>query len=302
MNFEKHFSLHWCMKIWVWTVFIFVSLSSFGQTGSEIILFDLKIKNGQVVLSNAANITNHKGYDNQPSFHPSQPIIYYSSFDDSSRRDIKHYNYKTAKTSNLTVTREKEYSPTVTPDNKFISCIIQRDNGAQNLGKYPVIGGQPLVLIKDLKVGYHAWVDKEKLLLFVLIDSVTNNLHYYNLTTKKDTVIATNPGRSLHKIPGQHAMSFIQKNEGKDWLIKKIESTTGAISTIVPALPGQENLVWLKNNIILMSSGNKLFSYHVGTDKEWQPVIIEGDISLLKGLSRLATNMGNTKLAVVVSE
>ncbi len=282
--------------------FILSSLLSFGQDGSEIFIFDMKIANGQVVLSNGANITNHKGYDNQPFFHPSKPVIYYSSFNDSGRSDIKYYDYQKNKVSNLTNTQEREYSPIVTPDGKFISCIIQRDNGAQNLGKYPVIGGQPLVLIKDLKVGYHAWVDKEKLLLFVLIDSVTNNLHYYNLTTKKDTVIATNPGRSLHKIPGQHAMSFIQKNEGKDWLIKKIESTTGAISRIVPALPGQENLVWLKNNIIVMSSGNKLFSYHVGTDKEWQPVIIEGDISLLKGFSRMATNTANTKLAVVVSE
>lgn len=290
------------MKKIILLVFVFSCFISYGQDGSEIFLFDLKIIHNQVILTNGSNITKHTGYDNQPFFHPSKPFIYYSSFNDSGRSDIKYYDYQKNKISNLTTTQEREYSPTVTPDGQFISCIIQRDNGAQNLGKYPVIGGQPLVLIKDLKVGYHAWVDKEKLLLFVLIDSVTNNLHYYNLTTKKDTVIATNPGRSLHKIPGQHAMSFIQKNEGKDWLIKKIESTTGAISTIVPAIPGQENLVWLKNNIIVMSSGNKLFSYHVGTDKEWQPVIIEGDISLLKGLSRLATNMGNTKLAVVVSE
>ena len=290
------------MKKIIFISFNLSSIFSFGQDGSEIFLFDMRIANGQVVLSNGANITNHKGYDNQPFFNPSKPLIYYTSFNDSGRSDIKFYNYQKNKISNLTTTEEREYSPTVTPNGKFISCIIQRDNGAQDLGKYPVIGGQPVILIKDLKVGYHAWVDKEKLLLFVLMDSVTNNLRYYNLTTKKDTVIATNPGRSLHKIPGQHAMSFIQKNEGKDWLIKRVESTTGAISTIVPALPGQENLVWLKNNIIVMSSGNKLFSYQVGLNKEWQPVIIEGDIALLKGLSRLATNTANTKLALVVSE
>ena len=290
------------MKKIIFISFNLSSLFSFGQDGSEIFLFDMRIANGQVVLSKGANITNHKGYDNQPFFNPSKPLIYYTSFNDSGRSDIKFYNYQKNKISNLTTTEEREYSPTVTPNGKFISCIIQRDNGAQDLGKYPVIGGQPVILIKDLKVGYHAWVDKEKLLLFVLMDSVTNNLRYYNLTTKKDTVIATNPGRSLHKIPGQHAMSFIQKNEGNDWLIKRVESTTGAISTIVPALPGQENLVWLKNNIIVMSSGNKLFSYQVGLDKEWKPVIIEGDIALLKGLSRLATNTANTKLALVVSE
>lgn len=290
------------MKKWVWTVFIFVSLSSFGQTGSEIILFDLKIKNGQVVLSNAANITNHKGYDNQPSFHPSQPIIYYSSFDDSSRSDIKHYNYKTAKTSNLTVTREKEYSPTVTPDNKFISCIIQRDNGAQDLGKYPIAGGQPEVLINNLIVGYHAWAAKDRLLLFVLGDSSSNTLRNYNLSAKSDSIIATNIGRSLHKIPGQNAMSFIQKTSAKESLVQRLDLATGIISTIASTLPGQDHITWLQNNVIVSGSADKLFSFRVGIDKEWQPVIIEGDISMLKTITRLATNADNTKLAVVVSE
>ncbi len=290
------------MKKWVWTVFIFVSLSSFGQTGSEIILFDLKIKNGQVVLSNAANITNHKGYDNQPSFHPSQPIIYYSSFDDSSRSDIKHYNYKTAKTSNLTVTREKEYSPTVTPDNKFISCIIQRDNGAQDLGKYPIAGGQPEVLINNLIVGYHAWAAKDRLLLFVLGDSSSNTLRNYNLSAKSDSIIATNIGRSLHKIPGQNAMSFIQKTSAKESLVQRLDLATGIISTMASTLPGQDHITWLQNNVIVSGSADKLFSFRVGIDKEWQPVIIEGDISMLKTITRLATNADNTKLAVVVSE
>lgn len=290
------------MKKLLFTIFILSCLLASGQAGSEIFLFDIKVTNGQVVLSNGSNITNHMGYDNQPFFHPSKPLIYYSSFNDNGPSDIKYYDYQKRKTFNLTITSESEYSPTVTPDQKFISCIIQRDNGVQDLGKYPVNGGKPQVLINDLKVGYHAWADKNNLLLFVLIDSATNNLHYHNLPAKTDTVIAVNPGRSLHKIPGQNAMSFIQKNAGKDWVIKRVDLKTKVISSIVPTMAGQENLVWLINNIILMSSGAKLFSYQVGTDKEWQPVIIEGDTEMLKGFSRLATNGSNTKLAVVVAE
>ncbi len=290
------------MKKLLFTIFILSCLLACGQAGSEIFLFDIKVTKGQVVLSNGSNITNHKGYDNQPSFHPSKPVIYYSSFNDSGRSDIKYYDYKKNKTANLTITQEREYSPTITPDGKFISCIIQRDNGAQDLGKYPIKGGQPAILINDLKVGYHVWADKDKLLLFVLKDTNMNNLHFYNLSTKVDTVIAINPGRSLHKIPEQNAMSFIQKNAGKDWVIKKFDLKTNVISSIVPTMPGQESLVWLNNNIILMSSGAKLFSYQVGTDKEWRPVIIEGDTEMLKGFSRLATNGSNTKLAMVVTE
>lgn len=279
-----------------------IAFSAYGQTGSEILLFDMKVKKGRIILSNTVNITNHKGYDNQPSFHPDQPIIYYSSFDDSSRSDIKYCNYKNKKTSNLTTTKDREYSPTVTPDKKFISCIIQRENGVQDLGKYPIEGGNPKILINNLKIGYHTWVTKDKLLLFVLGDSNTNSLHYYNLPDQSDSVIAINIGRSLHKIPGQQAMSFVQKVSEKEGLIKRLDLITGVITTITSTLQGQDHLAWLQNNILLTGNGTKLFSFQIGFDKEWQLVIIEGDVSVVKGISRLATNTGNTKLAVVVSE
>lgn len=279
-----------------------IAVSTYGQTGSEILLFDMKVKKGRILLSNNLNITNHKGYDNQPSFHPDQPIIYYSSFDDSNRSDIKYYNFKTKKTVNFTTTKDREYSPTVTPDRKFISCIIQRENGVQDLGKYPMEGGNPKVLINTLKIGYHTWVSKDQLLLFVLDDSTSNSLHYYNLSDHSDSVIAINIGRSLHKIPGQQAMSFVQKVSEKEGIIKRLDLITGIITTVTSTLHGQDHIAWLQNNILLTGNGTKLFSFQIGIDKEWQLVIVEGDVSEIKGISRVATNSSNTKLAVVVSE
>jgi WD40-like Beta Propeller Repeat len=253
-------------------------------------------------LSNGRNITNHKGYDNQPFFDPSKPVIYYSSFNDSGRSDIKFFNYQTNRTSNLTTTKEREYSPTVTPDGKYISTIIQGDNGAQDLGKYPINGGLPEVLINDLKIGYHTWAGKDQLLLFVLGDSSQNTLHYYNLATKKDTILANNIGRSLHKIPGRNEMSFVQKFPDSTGMIKKFNLDANMTSPVAFTLKGSDHLAWLNNNIILMSDGSKLFYYQAGTDNTWQPVTIEGDISMLKGVARLAVSADNTKLAVVVSE
>ena len=290
------------MKKLLLLVLVFSFLNSPGQTGSEIYLFDLKVTNRQVVVSNGMNITNHKGYDNQPFFHPSQPVIYYSSFNDSGRSDIKYYNYVRKETKNLTFTAEREYSPTVTPDGQFISCIIQRDNGAQDLCKYPINGGKPQILINHLKIGYHAWAGENKLLLFVLDDSIHNSLHYYYLDMNADTVIAENIGRSLHKIPGQNAMSFVQKVSEKLSKIKKFDMSTGIISDIISTLPGQDHFTWLQDHMLLMSDGNKLFVCHDKLDSIWQPVIIKGDTTILKGVTRLATNIENTKLAVVVSE
>jgi hypothetical protein len=281
----------------------FSALTCCGQTGSEIILFDMKVKDGKVILSNGKNITHHKGYDNQPSFHPSKPVVYYSSFNDSGRSDIKYYDYKKKETSKLTLTNEREYSPTVTPDGKYISCIIQRDNGAQDLGMYPIEGGDPRILVNNLLVGYHVWGDRNKLLLFVLGDSGNHTLHYYDTDTKRDVIVASGIGRSIHKIPGDQSMSFVQKISDKQSLIQKFDPSAMRISPIAEPLPGTErDMTWLNNNTMLMSDGTTLYSYHVGADNSWQPVFAEGDISMLKGITRLAVNRENNKLAVVVSE
>ncbi len=278
-------------------------ISANAQTGSEIMLFDLSIKKGVVTLSNAKNITNHKGYDNQPFFHPSKPLIYYASFDDSGRSNIKTYNHQTATTYYLTVTREREYSPTVTPEGAFISCIIQRDNGEQNLGQYPINGGVAKVLIKDLIIGYHAWVTKDQLLMFVLGDSTKPNaLHYYNIKTGTDTILANNIGRSLHKIPSTNAMSFIQQVTGKESLVQKFDPALLTIITICTALPGQDHLTWLNDHMLIQSDGKALFVNDIASNKGWQPVIMKGDLSLIKGISRLAVNPKTSKIAVVVSE
>ncbi|HUS00976.1 MAG TPA: hypothetical protein VMY77_04580, partial [Chitinophagaceae bacterium] len=197
------------MKKYSLALSVFFQLSAFAQTGTDIILFDVTISAKGITLSNPVNITDHKGYDNQPFFYKTG--IYYSSAADSAQMEIKKYDHIKKTTSVITHTAENEFSPTITPDGKFISCILQRKNGKQDLVKYPVNGGEPIIVIDDLKVGYHAWANNNSLLLFVLEDTSTFGLHYYNTSTKEDKKITADIGRSLQKVPGKQAISFIQK-------------------------------------------------------------------------------------------
>ncbi|HET9056599.1 MAG TPA: hypothetical protein VFN30_07120 [Chitinophagaceae bacterium] len=282
-------------------LFFLIPILADAQSGSEIYLCKLSVNKNQLLISSPKNFTNHKGYDSQPFFHPSQPLIYYASFNDSGRSDIKMYNYKTRITKNFATTNEREYSPTVTPDGKHISCIIQRDNGVQDLGKYPITGGDPSIIINYMTVGYHSWIDDKSLLLFVLDDTTHNSLHYYNLMTTEDVVIAYNPGRSLHKIPGENSVSFVEKKSADEWLIQKFDPNTRKITTITKTLPNREDLTWLNNGVILMSDGEKIFAYNTKAGKEWEPVKIHSNLPL-KGISRLAVNKANDKLAFVMAE
>ncbi len=269
-----------------------------AQTGSEILLFDLKIKKNKVTISNPKNISNHPGYDNQPGFNREEPIVYFSSFNEDGRSDIRAYNYEKNELSSLTQTQEREYSPTHTPDKGFISCIIQRDNGAQDLGKYPLDGGDPVVIIDNLIVGYHAWADNSHLALFVLGEP--NTLHYMRLPTKEDTILAQNVGRSLHRIPGG-GISFVHKISATDWQVKKLDSKTMTITTLAPTLPGREDLAWSPNGFIFSSDGSKIFILNPA-EKVWREIQITSGQELLKGVTRLAVSAKGDKLAVVVAE
>jgi hypothetical protein len=274
---------------------------SWAQVDTDIILLDMTVKKNTVVLSKPRNITPHKGYDNQPYFHPTQPLLYYASSTDSSRTDLKSYNYQTAQTQQLTTTPEREYSPTLTEDQQFLSCIIQRANGQQDLGKYPLAGGPPTILLDTLKVGYHAWIDRTRLLVYVLAEP-TNELHYHDLATRRDTIIARNIGRSLKQIPKQSALSFMEKTPQGTWLIKRFDPRTMAITTLAPALENSEDLAWTSNGLMLMSNGTQIYACRPGSRQGWQPVRMDGITPPLNKASRLAVNPANNRLAVVVSE
>jgi hypothetical protein len=268
-----------------------------AQPATEIILFDLVHSGDDYTAVNGSNISAHKGYDNQPFFHPDKDLMYYTSADDAGRTDIKQYDLKTRQTISLTSTSEREYSPTVTPDKQYISCIVQRDNGAQDLGKFPINGGAASVIVEKLIVGYHAWLNETLLYMFVLGEPAT--LRQFNLATGRDTVLATNIGRSLHRVPGVPSVSFIQKSNDAPWTINQIDSK-GRIVKICQPLPGREDLAWTPDGLILMSDGKAVFVSHPGTTK-WKEIKLTSGTPL-KNISRMAVNASGTKLAVVTEE
>lgn len=272
--------------------------SAFAQAppATEIYLVDLKVTKKSISLSNPRNITNHPGYDNQPFFHPDKSILYYTSADETANTDILSFDLSSGKTTQLTKTSEKEYSPTVTPDKQYFSCIIQREGGAQDLGKYPIGGGKPVILVDNLIVGYHAWVDTKFIIAFVLGEPAT--LRLIDLENKKDLRLADKPGRSLHQIPGSSAISFVDKSTDT-WIIKKFISADTMIP-ITPALPGREDLAWTGKKIV-MSDGKKFYFYDTAENTGWREIALPDGMPA-GAITRLAINRKGDKLAFVVGE
>ena len=287
------------MSIRVFCVLFLISLGTSAQQppGTEIYWAKLRETTRGLRLARPTNLTNRPGYDNQPFFHPTEDRLFYASANAAERTDIASYDFGTGLTTYLTRTPEREYSPTVTPDGRFISCIIQRDQGEQDLGKYPVAGGKAEVLIANLIVGYHAWLDEQQLILFVL--GQPNTLRSYSLTERADRIIQTHVGRSLHNVPNERAVSFVDKST-PEWMIKKIKAD-GTIEAVCPTLPGREDLAWTPSGNVVMSDGTRLYYRRPGEDTVWRPLKGPKN-SVLKGITRLAINAQGTRIALVVNE
>jgi tricorn protease-like protein len=287
-------------RILLFLLSLLTAVVTFGQPGTEIFIFDLETHHGTLKLSAPRNISEHIGYDNQPFFHSTLPLLYYVSADTSGNTDIFEFNYETRKKKRLQETSEREYSPQVTPDGKSISCIIQRENGAQDLGRYPINGGTATILINNLTVGYHAWLDNNSVIVFTLPQPFS--LHLIDFRTKKDSIVAHNIGRSLHKIPGQNALSFVQKVGDERGEIKKFEVARKKISTIVKSISSKDHdMAWTSDGKIVMSNGNKIFVYDSTVIGDWKEIIIQSNIPL-NTITRLAVNSKGDKIALVINE
>src|SRR4051812_15609586 len=101
---------------------------------TDIWLFKLdKDKQKNLVAGKALNITNRKGYDNQPSFSNDGKRIFYVSIKEDKQADIYYYDLKKKKNIQLAYSAESEYSPVQTINGKYISCVVVEKDSAQKI-------------------------------------------------------------------------------------------------------------------------------------------------------------------------
>lgn len=170
----------------------------------DIWLLDIKDSAGTISFSNPVNITHRKGYDNQPAFSADGKYILYSSQRDSTgQTDIYKYDIATKKITQVTHTPTSEYSPTLMPDGKNISVVMVEKDSAQRLWKFPLSGGEPSCIMKKIdSVGYHCWINKDSLAVFILTKP-SFTLQVADIRSQKTTVIADSIGRCMRMKGGK---------------------------------------------------------------------------------------------------
>jgi tricorn protease-like protein len=286
------------MKILFLVLFIPFVVSA--QSGTEIYLLQISKTAAGFDAKSPINITQREGYDNQPSFHPSKTLIYFSS-QSNGQTDIWYYDYVSKKLSQITNTEDSEYSPTVTPDQKNISCIVQRkSNSDQDLVKFLIENPEKTDIIlesqKAGKIGYHAWSPKSELACFVLGEP--NTFQFFEKNSKSGKTLAKNIGRSLHFVPSKGSFSFVE-TENEISKVKLLDTKTGKISVYADALPDSELYnAWNENGVLFGTKNNEVYFFDEKNQK-WESINLPKELPKNK-ISRLAIK--GQYLALVINE
>lgn len=275
-------------------LFFFVVINVIAQPNTEVFLFDLNTNNGKFELTNKRNISDNEGYNNQPSFLNNDIILY--SRTRNGQTDIATYQLSTANTTFITQTEGSEYSPLKIPGQEAVSAIRLEKDGSQKLYQYKISNGEAEILIDDIIIGYHCWVNKN-----ILVSSVLENgglsLYSTNIALKENKKFSDNIGRSLHNIPNADKISFISKNNKELWEIQSLNSD-GEINSIMSTLPHSEDMCWLSDGTILMGHENELYTYKPGMDVDWNEKISLKQFNI-SNITRLAVSPDGKSLAVV---
>jgi Tol biopolymer transport system component len=246
-------------------------------------------------------VATDRGYDNQPFYTPDGRAILFTTNRDGKQTDIYEFDRNERKARPLTATPEGEYSPTVMPDGAGVSVIRVESDGTQRLWRFDRTGSNPQVVLTEIKpVGYHAWIDREMVALFVL--GKPSTLQVARVATGKAEVVAREIGRSLHRIPGGRLISFVQREPSGEYFVKQLDTATTTMTPLVKAVAGsaERDCAWLPDGTLLMSSGTKIFAWRRG-DADWREV---ADVASHKlgVVTRMAAAADGKTLAIVVNE
>ena len=245
------------------------------------------------------------GYHNQPYFSADGSRLLFAA-NYGKQTDVFLFERANGRVTQLTNTPENENSPTYLPagigENGGFSVVRSEMDKTQRLWRFNAAGRDAQLILTDIRpVGYHAWVDADRVALFVLGEP--NSLQLASVKTGKAEVVANNIGRSLHRIPGTRMVSFVHREPSGEWWIKQIDIDSKKIDPLTKVVEGatDRDMAWMPDGkTLLMSSGTTVFSWTRG-GSSWTAVFDVAPHNL-GAVSRIAVSPKGDAIALVVSE
>lgn len=258
-------------------------------------------KKGKINITSPKLLTydNKSGYNNQPSFINDDIYISQSSFRGGKQQtDIVALNTTARTKSIVTKTKASEYSPTPHPDGKHFTVIQAREDGKQYLMKYPLDRkGKGEILFGDkTNIGYHCWLNANKVALFLVDESKGHRLIIGDVTTGATKHVAFNVGRCLKRSSSGNLI-YLDKEVDGNWKLKTRLTNTGQTLLLGQILTGEEDFEILPDGYIVTGHQGSLYKLIPEKGSEWIPIANLKNYAKNRKITRIAAK--GSKLVVV---
>lgn len=281
----------------LWTVLF--SLQAAAPPATDIYVAELHVTGRKITVGTPVNVTARPGYDNQPFFLPDGRAFLYTSVHEDGQADIYRYDLDRTTSVQLTATRESEYSPTPLPRRAGFSVVRVEADSTQRLWAFDADGSHPRLVLDSIKpVGYHAWGDDHTLLLFVLGSPSTLQMADARTPAASGAVLARDIGRSLQRVPGRAAVTFVQRDSAAGPWLGEVDVSTHRVRRLVQTPAGADFIAWTPGGIALTASGTTLYRWDPQRGGAWETVVDFAPAGLTN-VTRLAVSPKGDRLAIV---
>lgn len=261
---------------------------------TDLWLFKLKTENKQLQLGEGKNITPRKGYDNQPCFTSDDKRILYVSIREDDQADVYSYDISKEQSLQLTKTKTSEYSPTIMPNGKLISCVVVEPDSAQRLWLYNLDGSLNKCFNEGIdSIGYHSWLSNDTLLYYKLTEP--HSLRAFYKYSNEDVWLCDKPSRAFKKTTGNVFMYAIK--DTAEIAYRQYNTITKVSVEYATHKSKSEDFVWNPALGLLKSEGTQILKYDEKT-KVWLTLFDFGSVGIKK-ITRFALDSKNKQLVIV---
>lgn len=242
------------------------------------------------------NLTHRAGYDNQPSFSADGTSMWFSSIDSTGQADVWRWDAEYDTTTRITDTPESEFSPRPMPGGG-ISVVRVESDGRQRIWAFDTDGTHPRLIRADVdSVGYYAWADRHTLALFIV--GHPHSLRLVDLRERGEIRIASDIGRSIHRIPGAHgSVSYFARGDGT-WVLMELVRPSLETRRLFAAPPGAQDCAWSPGGRVVMGAGDRIVARRLRGDRHWHRVFHAASAPI----TRVAISPAGNRIAWVVPD
>lgn len=275
----------------------------------DIYLIDIKKQEvGGITFEKAENISNHPGYDNQPSFTLDGKKVLYTCMTKDSTTDIQVYNIQKKQLEKTKSSpKTSEYSPTAAIENMIFTVKVEEDGKTQRIWKSTWLGQKPTNYIESVdSVGYFCLLPKNQIAAFILSskNELANELRLINTKTQKETFIDDSIGRCIRLAPDSSAIVYVKKGKYGKNKFMRFNFHNSSVTEMFETIEESEDFLFYDNTRIWMAKENVIYEYWMGAKfPHWSDLKeFSRTNSHLKTITRMNLSPDKTRLVLVAED